>query len=480
MPRVPRLRAYGLVLALATLAWCAPTGLSASGRHTALDGVRGLAGGWSAVGTGARVAPGGAGVADRLILSGVVPAAEGAGVDARGGLVSSLAGASGRLPQASEAVTAPGPAARPALAFLQPHAGVAGAPEVATLEVPAPGGTFSVPYIQSGGDLRFALAVAGAGPDDRLEVALDAGTPGEALADVAVESPSGVFPGIGFGEHTLTARLLRAGEGRPEQVQGGERTVAQAHLTQVARGDIVAAMGDSTTEGVGGGPWSPDQVEALAAFPDWIAARAAATRAGLDWVTADGRNYPQPSNLQYPGRSRPAYTVDLARELEAASGHPALVLNLGFSGGTTDSYVHVVESPVLAREFAVVHPTAYLVDLGVNDALVRRSASDYGQRLTQIVTDLERVDGAQPGQVRLACPIYAKQTARHQAELAYLAVVNQLRASAGLGPAPDFYSYYRDHPDEVADAVHPNAAGYQAMGGLWLHALQGAGAACPG
>jgi lysophospholipase L1-like esterase len=468
--RLGRVVTPGLVLALAILTWLHPGFTAQELDAGRLVLVPGRARAHDALRLAARFGARAERLAELIGAGGLAAVRTGI---AAGGAVA------GRLPAAAEFVAGDlGLAGRPHLEFLQPRAGLRGAPETATLTVPGPGGSFTVPYIQTGAALRWALAVGGAGGDDRLEVTLDAGTPAARVEDASIGDPRGVFSGIGFGEHTLTARLLRAGPGGLNQLGGGERVVARARLDRVARGDVVAAIGDSTTEGVGGGPWSGIELESLAAFPDWLAARAAAARAGQDWVTADGRGFPEPSNLQYPGRSRPSYTVDLTRLLESARGRPALVLNLGFSGGTSDSWVHVAESPLVVQELRAVPPDAWLINLGVNDALVGRSPSDYQSRMGRIVADLERLDGASPAQIHLACPIWAKQPARHRAEQAYLPAIDQLRASLGLGPAPDLFTWYRDHPEDVADAVHPNAAGYEAMAELWLHALQGANAGC--
>jgi lysophospholipase L1-like esterase len=36
---------------------------------------------------------------------------------------------------------------------------------------------------------------------------------------------------------------------------------------------------------------------------------------------------------------------------------------------------------------------------------------------------------------------------------------------------PDFYTYFKSHPEEFYDDLHPNGAGYQAMANLWFQAL---------
>ena len=39
--------------------------------------------------------------------------------------------------------------------------------------------------------------------------------------------------------------------------------------------------------------------------------------------------------------------------------------------------------------------------------------------------------------------------------------------------APDFHTYFKANPGEMADDLHPNGAGYQSMATLWCPALHG-------
>ncbi|MHB8509046.1 MAG: SGNH/GDSL hydrolase family protein [Candidatus Dormibacteria bacterium] len=353
---------------------------------------------------------------------------------------------------------------------------MAAAPEVATLDVPGPGGTFSVPYIQSRPDLLVRLKIDGYSDLLNTELVLDEGTPGEIRQEMVGPDPSATLQ-LGWGEHNLTARVWMPREGTPAGELRSERPVATARLSHVARGDIIAAMGDSTTEGLGDGPFSSDELGNLLAFPNWVVAREHASAVGANWVSGDGRNYPQ-AVYALPGRSRPSFTADLGNILELTVGHPVLVLNLGFSGSTSEAYIQVVESETVRREFAVATPNIYLLNLGVNDALVHRSAGDYLQRMDTIVADLATRFGAGAGAIHIACPNWAKQPQRHDLESTYLPALNALRDNNHLAAGPDFFSFFRDHPEYLADQVHPNAEGYLAMAVLWSEAVRGSGSVC--
>lgn len=357
--------------------------------------------------------------------------------------------------------SSPAPApVRPALRFAWPRATVASAPDIATTTIPAAGSSITIPYIQTQPDLRFVLDASHLAPDAEVVVTLDAATP-SALSQVFESGPyAGTFTGVGFGEHTLTAAAVE-----PRTEAGPQRTVAEAELRQVARGSIVAAMGDSTTEGLGG-PF-------VGTYSNWVEARQAVP----SLVSADGRNYPQPGQVEHP-RAHVSFTVELGERLADAWRRPVFVLNLGWSGATADGFTHIADSQYLANVFGAALPDAYVIDLGVNDALVGRPPDEYGARVQGIVSSLEQRYGATGGQIHLACPVWSAQPRRQALETQYMPVLAQVRAADQLASAPDFFGYYGAHRDEVADKVHPNAAGYSAMAELWAASLQGQDLGC--
>lgn len=368
---------------------------------------------------------------------------------------------------------------RPILRFVSPQAAVADAPTTATLAIEGPAGTFFVPYIQTAADLPVTLAHNGPPTRSIVDVILDAGTTRAHAVRLTGPPWQTTFQAVGFGEHTLTARLYVPEEGIPAEIALEAPPAAEAHLEQVARGDVIAALGDSTTEGLGEGPWRPGEQELLGFFPDWLAARGSLHSARPEWISSDGRNFPQAGLTMHPA-SRPSFAIELARQLAARRGYPVLLLNDGWSGTTSDGYMRISTSAYFARQMAATSPTAWLINLGVNDPLVNRSPAEYAARLQDLVDNLEKRYGASAQAIHVACPIYATQAARNQAEAQYLPEVDRLRARANLGPAPNFFTFYRDHPENIADAVHPNFAGYAAMAQLWGAALAGQGQGCGG
>jgi lysophospholipase L1-like esterase len=358
---------------------------------------------------------------------------------------------------------APDPA-RPSISFEVPSAQLPAQPEVASVAIPGRAGIYLVPYIQTQPDLHFRLRVQELAPDTVVTVTLDAEGDGRSM-DVTGPTFSGTFDNVAKGDHTLSAYALRV----PQRVymrgtDGGGDRVAVAHLTHVARGDIVSAIGDSTTEGNGGA--------VFAFLPNWVSALANAA----DWTSADGRNFPQAGAVAHPAAPA-SFTSTLGMLLESARGYPVLVLNDGWSGATAEAYAHITTSSTLAQEYAAVQPNSWVVNLGVNDPLTHQNPDQFDNSLHLIVQNLVQRYGAKNADIHIACPTYSRDS-RHDGESGYLPVIDRYRASAALGVAPNFFAYYHDVPSALGDEVHPNEKGYRDMAVLWAQALAGRGASC--
>lgn len=347
---------------------------------------------------------------------------------------------------------------QPWVRFTSPTAGVSSAPNTATLAVPGPAGSFLVPYIQTSADLAYGVDFSGPAERSIIVVTLDRASASAQSQILRGPRWNGVFKGLAYGEHTLDALLYVLQAGDLEWVVMAQPPAAVAHLDRVARGEVVAALGDSTTEGFGEDP--------LPLFPDWTAAARA-----VPWaVSRDGRNYPQPGGGVDPG-TRPSFSVPLGSALEGVVHRPVLVLNEGWSGSTADMYSRIVGSSYLATIVSATHPSMWVINLGPNDALLRRSPGDYAASVESIVNTLETRYQAIPDTIHLACPSYAAQDFRRDLERQYLPVIDHIRSTRRLGAGPNLFAFFRDHPDGLSDAVHPNPAGYRATAVLWAEAL---------
>ena len=58
----------------------------------------------------------------------------------------------------------------------------------------------------------------------------------------------------------------------------------------------------------------------------------------------------------------------------------------------------------------------------------------------------------------------------------YNSVIDELVVANNIPVTPpDFYTYFKQHPTQLSDTIHPTGAGYQAMANLWFNALAGSG-----
>jgi lysophospholipase L1-like esterase len=369
------------------------------------------------------------------------------------------------------AAAAPQPAGRgqpltSQVSFETPSAQLPELPDVASLAIPGRAGYYLVPYIQTQPDIRFRLRLEHPPSHPSVFVTLDADSATPQVEEVQGPDYQGVFQNVGMGDHTLSADVFRGS--RAVQTHGNQGLgdyLTSAHLSHVARGDIIAAIGDSTTEGNGGPIFN--------FIPNWVSAQAMAA----DWTSADGRNYPQAGAAARP-HAPASFTSVLGSLLEGVRGHPVLVLNDGWSGATADAYSKIVSSLDLTAEYGAAHPNDWLINLGVNDPLTHQSPEQFSANMHTIVAELEARFGATPGAIHVACPSWAAQDFRHQAETTYMPAIEQMRASVATGPAPNFFTWYRDTPADLADAVHPNSSGYRDMAALWVQSLGGRGTAC--
>ncbi|MFY9615120.1 MAG: GDSL-type esterase/lipase family protein [Candidatus Dormiibacterota bacterium] len=368
---------------------------------------------------------------------------------------------------------------RPWVRFSSPHHSVAAEPDTATLDIPGPGGAFSVPYIQTGSDLQYSLETNGPGDRTIVDVTLDAGGPNRQVQRLKGSNLGGSFHNVGYGEHTLDARMYVPEEEIFAAFALAQKPLATARLGHIGRGDVIVAIGDSITEGLSGGPYPPGAIDRLGYFTDWIAARNALQGVDPGLVSGDGRQFPQAGASLHPA-SRPSFVVQLSQMLEAGRGHPVLIVNEGWSGITSDGYDHVSDSQHFKDLVAAAHPNGWLINLGANDVKVKRPADEYQARMATLVGNLNRL-GAPGSAIHLACPSYRNDADQQKKELeaTYLPVVDGLRSQFGLAAAPDFFAHYRDRSGDLADGVHPNAAGYAAMAQLWDDALvAGHGSTC--
>ena len=114
----------------------------------------------------------------------------------------------------------------------------------------------------------------------------------------------------------------------------------------------------------------------------------------------------------------------------------------------------------------------WAIEMGTNDAW---GGGDWNLQTyvgnMQTIIDSAKARGITPVIARIIATDSSK--AGWQIDPAYLEAVDKLAEDNGLPQGPDFYGYFKEHPELLgSDGVHPNAVGGgQAMHHLWAEAL---------
>lgn len=140
-------------------------------------------------------------------------------------------------------------------------------------------------------------------------------------------------------------------------------------------------------------------------------------------------------------------------------GYDPIVISAGTGGDTSaDALGRLrVALPTLPRGSVIG------LCYGANDASHGVSVADYRTHLEQAV-DLVRAAGDQPVLAVLPWSL-------NGAIADYAQACRDVAQEKGLPPGPDFYSFFKAHPDEQnADHVHPDAQGVVDMQRLWAEA----------
>lgn len=115
----------------------------------------------------------------------------------------------------------------------------------------------------------------------------------------------------------------------------------------------------------------------------------------------------------------------------------------------------------------------WAIEMGTNDAWGGGDWNlDTYKKNMQTIIDSAKAHGITPILARIIATDSAK--AGWQINPAFLKAVDKLVEDNDLPQGPDFYSYFKEHPEQLAsDGVHPNGdtKGGQAMHHLWAEAL---------
>ena len=233
----------------------------------------------------------------------------------------------------------------------------------------------------------------------------------------------------------------------------------------VGIGTVIAALGDSITEGYHGHCFYRPNLELSAAdFPASAASR-------------DKRNFPQFSPTAHIFKPQvncqQSWMTDLNDLLTAHFNQPFFIANEGWGGATSAKYLELAKANENWRErMHKLKPSMWLLHLGVNDERLGMTVADFYDNMNRLIELLIEDFDASPEQILLARTSYDYEANRELLD-GYLVKIDELIAQHGLKPGPDFFKAYSTGREKWygEDQAHPNIAGMEYMAELWSEAI---------
>jgi len=253
-----------------------------------------------------------------------------------------------------------------------------------------------------------------------------------------------VFTGITPGLHYIEAFIIDAvGRDRNHSETDVPYENTYDVINTVIVGESYVAIGDSLTVGL------------YDDFPE-------------DDVSEDGRNS--------GGGFEPVLNNLLTDEL---SGTPHTVVNEGFSGEKTEEGLRRLPKVLLENSQA----GHFLILYGANDQLndlptgfgtdpvaegYPHNYKSYLQQMINMITSAGK-------EVYIAKNLYKHDGPdQNFGYEEYNKVIDELVDENNISVTPPpFFEYFKHHPEQQADSIHPDGVGYQAMANLWRNALMG-------
>ena len=327
-------------------------------------------------------------------------------------------------------------------------------------------GSYTIPYIQSHRDLSFRVDFK-ALPQGASRATIVISCDGEDVRRgvVTVSSPHVLFSCLAPGEYTVSVTVVDCA-GETQQHFGYSR---------IGIGTVVAALGDSLTEGYHGhGFWR--QILDLCAddFP-------------ASAVSVDGRNFPQFSPTTHIHRPSvncfQSWMTRLNNLLSEAWKVPVFVANEGWGGYTSADYLTMMEQNCdgWCDRVRQLSPAVWLIHLGVNDERHGVSGGEFETNLRGIVKLLLGEFGAAPENIYLARPSYDYFPGAAAVLRTYIAQIEAVVESLGVQAGPDFFATFSQDRETWYgdDPVHPGPEGMDLMADLWAERLSSHVSASP-
>ena len=322
------------------------------------------------------------------------------------------------------------------------------------LTVPDVQGTYTIPYIQSGPTLNVKADFA-ANPKATIDLSLAVRGKTVGRATLSAERAAASFAGLSPGEYSLAV----------DQTDGAGRSVLKTAVRRIGIGTVIAALGDSITEGYFGRGYMRQNHLSGADFPQ-------------EAVSRDGRNFPQfaPTAKAHLPKVNcfESWMTDLNDLLAESLGWPAFIANEGWGLMSTGTYLRMMQTDAGWRKrMRLLSPNVWLIHLGVNDGRARTAPKTVRANLQAIVGICLKDYGAQPRAILVAKPSYDYHPGAAAHLEAYCREIDALVKDMGLSAGPDLYSAFAADRGRWygADPVHPNLTGMERMAGLWHDAI---------
>ena len=270
-----------------------------------------------------------------------------------------------------------------------------------------------------------------------------------------------------FNDKYKYENALGKGEICFKNIHPGEYTlkINDSKYFPVGVGTIIAAIGDSITEGYNGHGFYRKNLNLNASdFP-------------LETISEDGRNFPQYSPTAHIHRPEfncmQSWMTELNNLLTEHFQHPVFIANEGWGGYDSGQYLKMVQEDQNWRNrIAGLAPNCWLIHLGVNDERHGLSAEQFYENMSKLINILKSDFNAKPETIYLAYTSYDYDGDMKLLD-AYLIKIQELIEEHGINEGPDFYKAYSGNRDKWydADPVHPNIPGMKYMAQLWAKTI---------
>ncbi len=316
-------------------------------------------------------------------------------------------------------------------------------------------GSYTIPYIQSDRDLRVNVDFSE--PQMASANLILSGKEFRVSKKVEKAFPSAFFTTLPPGEFTLDVEWMKPDGSK----------LSETVYRRIGVGAVLAAIGDSLTEGYHGHGFKKDNLDLKASdFP-------------AEAVSKDGRNFPQFSPTTFHHKPTvncfQSWMTSLNDKLSEEWEMPIFIANEGWGGYTAGAYLAAIRGNGggWVDRMRLLHPNTWLIHLGVNDERAKVSAADFAKNMRAIVEILVDEYGAAPSQIYLAYPSYDYAAGAEAILRSYIVEIDKIISDLNLRKGPDFFdAFSRDKAKWYGtDPVHPGIEGMNLMAKLWTDKL---------